>query len=872
MSRPEDADPARWRRAQSLFHAALEQPPERREPFVAEQSGGDLALAETVLAMLREDAAGGSMLDRSVAHAAESVFGSGAPAPREIGVYRILRPLGEGGMGAVYLAERTDLRNLVAIKLLRDAWASPARRERFMAEQRMLAQLRHPNIAQIHDAGVLPEGTPWFAMEYVEGVPLDEYGRMHALDVRARLALFRAVCEAVLHAHQRAVIHRDLKPANILVTAGGQVKLLDFGIARPIEEDGGDRTLTGLRLLTPAYAAPEQLRGGTTGVHTDLYSLGVILYELLAGRRPYDLAGRTAAEAERLVCDEMPPRPSAVAEAPDRRESWPDLDVLCLTAMQKEPSRRYRSVDSLLRDVDHYLSGEPLEARSDGAAYRFGKFARRHWRPLAAAAAALTVLVALVTGYTLRLTQARNVAVAQSARAERIQRFMVELFEGADESAGPSDTLRVVSLLERGAQEARLLDGEPEVQADLLLTLGGIQQKLGEFDRADSLLGASLAIRRRITGKDSTGVARGVVAIAWLRAEQSELEEAEALARSAVALLERRPVPETADLAGALRTLGSVLELKGDYPGAIEVLTRTAHLDSLCAVPAADASGTLTELANNHFYSGHLETADSLNRRVLAIDRVLHGERHPHVASDLLNLGAVQFEWGRWAEAERYDREALAIYRAWYGEEHYETAASLTMLGRALIAQDELAEADSVLRRALRTRERVFGPDHPSVASTLNELARVAQKQRRFDDAEAGFRRMLSIYRTAYGEKHYLIGLAVTNLGAVDMDRGRHAAAEARFREALRRYDGTLPPDHAFVGIGRLRLGRALLRQRRYSEAVAESEAGYALLRARAKPPADWLRSGREDLLAEYEALGRAEDARALRAEPTVTR
>ncbi|MCC6652289.1 MAG: serine/threonine protein kinase [Candidatus Eisenbacteria bacterium] len=863
-------DPERWRQAQEVFHAALDQPEQERDAFLERECAGDAALTEEVRGMLREDASVGSLLDRGIGPVAQSAFGEGANLPpREIGMYRVLRALGEGGMGVVYLAERTDLHNLIAIKFLRDAWASPARRERFMAEQKTLAQLTHPSIARIYDAGVLPEGTPWFAMEYVEGLPLDRYCATQALGARQRLELFRAVCEAVLHAHQRAVIHRDLKPANILVTAGGQVKLLDFGIARQVEEPaaGTPRTRTELRLMTPAYAAPEQVRGGTLGVHTDVYSLGVVLYELLAGRTPHDLAGRSAAEVERLIGEVEPARPSSFAPVRDRAESWADLDVLCLTAMQKEPSRRYRTVDSLIRDVDHYLAGEPLEARPDTAGYRLGKFARRNWRPLAAAAAALTVVVTLVTGYTIRLTQARNTALAQSARAERIQRFMVELFEGADEAAGPSDTLRVVSLLERGAREARLLDAEPQVQADLLQTLGGIQQKLGEFDRADSLLGAALAARRRAAVTDSAAILRGIVAVGWLRAEQSRLAEAEQLVRSAVAALERRRPTDHAAMAGALRTLGSVLELQGEYPQAIEVLNRTARHDSLGGVSASDASETLTSLANNQFYSGNLEIADSLNRRVLALDRSIHGERHPHVASDLLNLGAIQFEWGRWAEAERYDREALEIYRAWYGEEHYETAASLTMLGRALLAQGRLAEASAALARALRTRERVYGPDHPSVASTLNELARVAQKQGRFDEAERGFLRMLDIYRAAFDDKHYLIGLAITNLGAVDMDRGRPAAAERHFREALRRYSTTLPADHAFVGITRLRLGRSLLRQQRFAEALTESGAGIELLLARGKAPKEWLRAGREDLVAEYEALGRPEEAKAVRRE-----
>ena len=441
---------------------------------------------------------------------------------------------------------------------------------------------------------------------------------------------------------------------------------------------------------------------------------------------------------------------------------------------------------------------------------------------------------------------------------------------------GPQAYLIALSDLTERERATQLLRTVLGSVSDAILTIDahGIVQSANEaaarqFGRtADTLIGASLEIRRRHAERDGLAFARGLVAMGWLRAEQSELEEADSLVRTAVALLERSPRTPPAELAAALRAQGGVLELKGDYARAIEVLTRSARLDSLAGTSAAEASETLTSLANNHFYSGHLEIADSLNRRVLALDRAVHGDRHPHVASDLLNLGAVQFEWGRWAEAERYDREALAIYRAWYGEQHYETAASLTMLGRALIAQDELAEADSVLRRALRTRERVFGSSHPSVASTLNELARVAQKQKRFDDAEAGFRRMLAIYRESFGEKHYLIGLALTNIGAVQMDRGRPRDAEPLFRDALKRYAETLPEDHAFVGIGRLRLGRSLLRQRRYEEALTESKAGYELLGAREKAPQEWLRSGREDLVAEYEALGRPNEARALRKDP----
>ena len=295
-------DSATWRRIQDLFHRAADLSEPERGAFLDAECAGDPALRDHVLELLHEDAGGASLLDRGVGHVAQDVLGDQVPASLAgtLGPYRIERVLGEGGMGIVYLARRTDLDSVAAIKILRDAWLSPARRDRFAVEQRTLAQLNHPLIARLYDAATLPDGTPWFVMEYVDGVPLTEYCRARASSIDERLRLFRDVCEAVQHAHQHAIIHRDLKPSNILVTADGTVKLLDFGIAKHLEDAdlGAEHTRTGLRPMTPAYAAPEQIRAGRVGIHTDVYSLGVVLYELLTGSLPFDLSRRRGAEAE----------------------------------------------------------------------------------------------------------------------------------------------------------------------------------------------------------------------------------------------------------------------------------------------------------------------------------------------------------------------------------------------------------------------------------------------------------------------------------------------------------------------------------------------------------------------------------------------
>jgi serine/threonine-protein kinase len=504
------------------------------------------------------------------------------------GPYRLKKSLGEGGMGVVYLAERPDLGSAVAIKILRDAWLSPARRERFASEQRTLAQLNHPSIARLYDADTLADGTPWFAMEYVEGLHLTAYSAQNQCSVEERLGLLRLVCEAVQFAHQHAVIHRDLKPSNILVRSDGSIRLLDFGIAKQIEtlDTPVDQTLTGLRLMTPAYAAPEQIRGERVGIQADVYSLGVILYELLAGSLPFDLSRRTPNEAVEFITGHGPVRPSASARlssSPGLKMTsleWADLDVLCLTAMHKDPLRRYQSVEALIRDVDHYLKREPLEARPDSIAYRMGKFVRRNRAAVTAAVAAFTIIIGLVAFFTVRLARARNAAIAEAARTQRIQRFTLNLFQGGDESVGPADDLRVITLLDRGVQEARALDGEPAMQAELYQTLGGIYQNLGKLDQADKLLRASLDQRKQIFGSDHYVVAESMVGLGLLRDAQAQYDEAEKLVRDGLDMSKRHLAANHPLIARATSSLGKVLEDRGDYDKAIGQWRKSLEVDS----------------------------------------------------------------------------------------------------------------------------------------------------------------------------------------------------------------------------------------------------------------------------------------------------
>ncbi len=859
-----------WARAQEIFHQVAELEAPLRQAALERLCGEEQALRVQVEAMLEEDRRHDFMLDREIASLAGSFAERGEMQHwrliQQIGPYSIERVLGEGGTGVVYLAERTGIGGKVAIKLLRDAWVSSSRRTRFALEQRVLAQMNHPGIAQLYEADVLADGTPWFVMEYVDGAAVTVFWEEQRGTVEDCLRLFRDVCEAVSYAHRRAVIHRDLKPSNIMVTRDGRVKLLDFGIAKPLEEIASmqQTTVTGLRAMTPAYAAPEQLHGGAVGVFTDIYALGVLLYQLLTGELPFH------EEAFPQRQRPEPKRPSSVASrdrlsVPIGRDAWADLNVLCLTAMRAEPERRYRSVEAMIRDIEAFLEKRPLEARADSWSYRLRKFVARRRIRIAYAMVTLLLVAGLIGYFTWRLRAARDAALVEVARTERIQNFTANLFRGNESNVGPAEDLRVRTLLDRGREEASSLNGDPEMQADMRETLGDIYRKLGDTKQAGLQLEASLEQRRREEKAKPRKYAENLVELGLLRRDEAKLDEAERITRQALEV--SRNVPPEAERglrpvsAEALTGLGSVLEAKGNYSEATNVLSEALELQQHSNVPDSDAALTLRELANVHFYQGHYTLADSLNRQVLTMHRSLYGEKHPEVAEDLNNLAAVQLELGNLPQAEVQYRQSLAISEAWYGAQHPKTAEDLTSLGRVLIREKRYQDAKPLLKRALDIQQEIHGHDHLSVASALNELATMETMEDAYDDAEAHFSEALSIWRKIYGNEHQFIGVGLSNLGSVFMGKKQYVSAERMYREALKVFVATVHEDHTNTGIAHLKLGRALLRQRRYAEAEVETLRGYETLSGLVNPANSFLKAAKLDLVQIYTGLNRKKDA-----------
>jgi eukaryotic-like serine/threonine-protein kinase len=537
----------RWEKLQEIFHAASDLPLPERESFLLRECVSDTEMLAEIRAMLQTDAMPAPLLDGNLSDMAAILESEADELPERqvFGSYLLLRTLGEGGTGKVFLARRTDVGSVVAIKFLRDAWISAERRERFSAEQRIIAQLSHPLIASLYDAGVTEDGTPYFVMGYVDGVPLTQYCADHQCTLRQRLEMFSKVCEAVRYSHSQAIVHRDIKPSNILVTRDGLVKLLDFGIAKQMEAAGVDtqQTRTGFRMMTPTYASPEQWRGERPGLQTDIYSLGVLLYELLTGSPPFDLADATPSEAERLITQQEPVAPSTLAQKSlpvtlASKSEWADLDVLCLKAMNKEQERRYATVDALMQDVRAFLNGEALSARPDRWSYRTGKFLRRHRKAVFALASVLIFMTALTGTFVWRLNQERKAALAEANRANRLLSFTQGLF-GGDEESGPPSDLRVVQVLDKGVKEAKLLQGDPVRQSELLMTLGSIYGNLGDFGKAEDCFQSALTVRRNLPGTGAELVAESQISLGLLHSAQDRFVEAEREVRSGVETLER---------------------------------------------------------------------------------------------------------------------------------------------------------------------------------------------------------------------------------------------------------------------------------------------------------------------------------------------
>jgi len=837
-----EADVERHRRLRELFHAAVELTPAERERLFAAspEPDGDL-IAELRSLLAAHDAAdttaGDFVADGLAAHQREMAREVGdSLVGRRLGPYVLERLLGRGGMGAVYLGQRADdaFRQQVAIKLLRPELASPELVRRFRAERQTLASLSHPNIARLLDGGTTEEGLPFLVMEYVAGVPVEEYCDANRLDLRARLELFGTLCDAVEHAHRNLIVHRDIKPGNLLVTAEGEVKLLDFGIAKLLDagEEGADNPTRAHGYATLAFASPEQVAGGAITTATDVYALGVLLYRLLTGRSPYDLSGKPLAAAARIICEEVPPPPSKAvpdssAEARKRTSALAgDLDQIVLAALRKEPQRRYGSVAELARDVRRHLAGLPVSVRPDTFGYRLAKLARRN---RAAAVATVLALLALVGGLVAYAWQARVAraearrATVERAKAEQVNAFLRQALASPDPLLGGGRHVSVAEILDRAS--VRLggdLAGQPEVEASLRETLGETYLNLGlsreaerEFRRALGLMGSREDLYpHRLANR---------VELAQALSDQGRWSEAETELRPALALCDARG----------------------------ERSLRCVHALDLQAVALQNL--------------GRMEEAVAAGRRALTLLRSGFPRERFELASVLNNLGICLGNQGRPREAEALHRQAVAAAREARGERHPLTAEAVANLAGVLDMQGRYAEAAPLYREALGVQEALLGERHFHFINTLTSYANLLWLMKRPGEAEPAARRAQALAQSALGAEHPLTAYAENILGGVLLDTGKPAEAEAHIRAALAARRRALPKGNWLIASAQSNLGAALLAQGRTAEAERELLAAYADLAAARGPRHEKSLLTAERLARLYTAAGKAGEARRFR-------
>jgi serine/threonine protein kinase len=763
--------PERWRRLQDIFHGAEGLDPAEQRRYLDDACAGDAELRQEAEALIASSGEAADLPDQ-VRQAAAAALGSGPPVGTRTGPYRIVKELGQGGMGRVFLAVRDDdqFQRRVAVKIAHAAQA-PELLSRFRSERQILAALDHPNMARLLDGGTTEDGVPYLVLEYVEGEPIDRYCDAQQLPVPERLQIFRAVCAAVHYAHQNLVVHRDLKPANVLVTPDGTPKLLDFGIAKLLKPEllaQAPLLTTALhRPMTPEYASPEQMRGEPVTTVSDVYSLGVLLYELLTGCRPLRLEGQSPTEFQRIVSEVEPERPSAAvlwpAEWADgrtaeersrsrrtspeklRRTLEGDLDNILLMALRKAPARRYASAEQLSDDLRRQLEGLTVRARKDTIRYRTRKFIRRnrYWVGTAAA------FFALVAGFGVNraqlaraLAEQRDQARQEAETAQHVALFLQDVFRLADPDEEHGRTVTAREILDRAAERLGPPGQEgPEVHAALLDTIGNVYRHLGLYSRAEPLLQQALDERRATLGEDHLDTALSLLHMGELRREQSRPVEAETLLRSALRTRERLLGAQHLGTAEALEALGVALR--------------------------------------DQRKSGE---AESLLRRALALREA--AGNGPDVASTLDRLAEVLDDKGELAEAESLTRRALEISRRRPGD-HLDIARYLGRLGTILRRRGELKAAEAPLREALATRARLLGPDQPIVAFNLNNLANLLRDRGELASAEPLYRQSIGIYERVVGEEH--LGLAAVRADLADLlvREGRLDEAEELFRRSL---------------------------------------------------------------------------------------
>jgi len=824
---------------EDILEQALILPPEQRMAFVRQSCGNNTALLQQAVGQMATQAHAwwDWNLEAEVQHDAEV-----KPSYNTIGSYKVVGIIGEGGMGQVLLAERADhqFKQRVAIKLLRRGVSSYQLQTRLKLERQILATLEHPYIAKLIDGGTTPEGTPYIVMEYVDGVPVNVYCDHQRLTIEQRLRLFQKVCSAVQCAHQHLIVHRDLKPSNILVATDGTPKLLDFGIAKLLDAHSFTQTVAmthvDYRLMTPDHASPEQVRGEPITTASDIYVLGVLLYGLLAGRRPFEIKHTRLAELERAICD-SPAIPldmglyevvnqrdkdiiqqlceqRSTTPAKLRRDLHGDISAIVMTALRKEPQRRYSSVEQLSADIERYLSNQPVAARKDTWFYRTRKLVQRN---AAASALTATVIAAIIGFAAVTSIQSKRIEREQ-IRAEQVSKFMIDLFQQADPSHSRGNEVKVREMLDIGAK--RILTGlsdQPDIRASLLTAMGDVYRGLGDYDEAKRLLLSALELRRKLNGIDDMETTRVERILGSVFIEQNNYELAEPLLLHAYALRKEWPQNRQAESVSSIVELALLQQKQQKYSEALTLYGQ--GLELLAKEPTRDQAKTAEiehGMAQIYVFQGQYLKAESALRDALALYRSTFGEDYPTTAYVVQNLAIVLEFQGKRNEAAGYYEEAVKLHQKIFGAEHPDTIKTMVSYADFLRKKNELGKAEAILQSAILLQTKALGNNHPSVGYAHRYLGLVLFDKHQYTDAEHEFRTALDIYGKSLPNGHTYVGAARFNLGLTLLCLNRFEEAATELQASIPILEATMPGDNRLSATARAALGATLIGQHQY--------------------------------------------------------
>ncbi len=769
----------------------VELPSAERFAFIRQKSNGDNLIIDEVLALLDSDENVADFIENPLVSVSRLVADETSLVGKQIGSYKIEKEIGRGGMGAVYLASRADeqFEKLVAIKLIKRGLDTDDIIRRFRYERQILAALDHPNITRLLDGGVTEAGSPYLVMDFVDGLPVNKYCTENRLSVNERLKLFLQVCAAVIFAHQNLIIHRDIKPSNIFVTTGGVPKLLDFGIAKLINPDLHqtlDRNTT--QVMTPEYASPEQIMGQPVTTSTDIYSLGIVLYELMTGERPFKMKSSNQLEMSGVITDSEPQKPSSVAarkQVAFNRRSFPvnqlrgDLDNIILMAIRKEPDRRYVSVEQFAADINRYLKDLPVLARQDSFGYRASKFIQRN---KAAAAAGAGILAALVAGLASTKRQAR-IAQRQRDRAEKTTQFLQKMLASADPRVIGKD-VKVIEVLSIAAQSIETdFANQPEIAANLEATLGLTYLSLGQLESAEKHLKSALEMRLYLFPRKSVEVAQSLNNYGKLLLEKGDIKSAEDFCREGLETLRNLRGKKCLEITDVLDYLADLAGMKGKYDEAIgfyreELEIQRTHLGE----DHPQVARTMGEWGRVLTFLDKRELAEPLHRHALKILREFHGGEHPDIVLMLYNLvGTIYIKHSE--EAEQLGREALVMSCKIFGDDNATTAWSQYNLAHVLIHREKHAEAEQLLREVLAKRGANLPDKHHVVGSCLLLLGRALMAQGEFSQAKTAIEECSELRRRNLPEGHWHLAAANSLFGECLMYLGETMRGEKMMLE-----------------------------------------------------------------------------------------